>query len=87
MQTGGGGVDVDRSTVGGVGSPGRGSSAGRPRVNTCLCGDNMDSKTTVQIFLLHAPPSPCVWSMTNYAVELLMTKAFFRSDVVNLVQL
>ncbi len=30
----------------------------------------MDSKTTAQIFLLHAPPSPFVWSMTSYAVEL-----------------
>jgi hypothetical protein len=61
-----------------------------------MCGDNMDSKTTTQIFLFHAPPIPCVLQHAGlrvehdyrlgYVVDLLLTKAFFRSDVVILVQ-
>jgi hypothetical protein len=48
--------------------------AGRPRVNRCLCGDNMDSETTAQTFMLHAPPSPsCASARCEHPSILLLS--------------
>jgi hypothetical protein len=62
-----------------------------------MCWYKMESDPAAETVMFHAPPSPCVLQYAGlrvehdytlgYVVDLLLTKAFFRSDVVNLVHL